>query len=315
MNQNNFGGIDEILRYLGYDKSSRSFNFNPNNFQNNNGNDNTSSRTENQETVNQSDNRQDDNSRRGSRRRDNDRRRRNTSRNVRNNPDSASRMQWESSSDAGGNNADGEKYKVDIDPTGGAANNCCINQNLDIPCGFQDINPTVFIILGEVVGDLLSGQLPFNVANAVANWLNLIGQIVETYATQQVYSESGPGRYYSPLYKNVANPFCSCTEVSSSASGSNGNSENTSGSNNNGNSENAGSSTDSSSNGEAAGNDDNSAACSEGNNDVTEEDDDSKENLKKSIERIDSEIANMKKQFSIFNDKMEELRSNLENIK
>ena len=39
----------------------------------------------------------------------------------------------------------------DIDPSAGADSNCCANINLDIPGGFQDIDPIVFITIGEVI--------------------------------------------------------------------------------------------------------------------------------------------------------------------
>ena len=61
----------------------------------------------------------------------------------------------------------------DIDPSGGADSNCCANVNLDIPGGFQDINPMFFLTIGEVIGNIISGSVPFNVAVAISNWLNL----------------------------------------------------------------------------------------------------------------------------------------------
>ena len=88
----------------------------------------------------------------------------------------------------------------DIDPSGGADSNCCANVNLDIPGGFQDINPMFFLTIGEVIGN---------------NWLNLVGQAIETYGAQQQYFQNGPGRYYDLRYKNVNNPFCSCNSKES----------------------------------------------------------------------------------------------------
>lgn len=111
----------------------------------------------------------------------------------------------------------------DIDPSGGADSNCCANINLDIPGGFQDIDPIVFITIGEVIGNIISGSVPFNVAVAISNWLNLVGQAIETYGAQQQYFQNGPGRYYDLRYKNVSNPFCSCNSKES-----NGNSQNNS---------------------------------------------------------------------------------------
>ena len=103
----------------------------------------------------------------------------------------------------------------DIDPSGGADSNCCANVNLDIPGGFQDIDPIVFITIGEVIGNIISGSVPFNVAVAISNWLNLVGQAIETYGAQQQYFQNGPGRYYDLRYKNVNNPFCSCNSKES----------------------------------------------------------------------------------------------------
>ena len=31
---------------------------------------------------------------------------------------------------------------------------------------------------------------------AISNWLNLVGQAIETYGAQQQYFQNGPGRYY-----------------------------------------------------------------------------------------------------------------------
>lgn len=103
------------------------------------------------------------------------------------------------------------KSKITIDPTGGAKDNCCANINLDIPGGFQDINPEVFVVIGEILGNIIAGKVPFNVAVAISNWLNLVGQIIETYGAQQQYWQNGPGRYFDLAYKNVSNPFCTCT--------------------------------------------------------------------------------------------------------
>ncbi|NLK94806.1 MAG: hypothetical protein GX275_06405 [Clostridiales bacterium] len=78
----------------------------------------------------------------------------------------------------------------------------------DIPGGFQDLNPQLFILIGEIMGNCLAGNLPFNVQNAVGNWLQLVGQAILTYNSQQQYFQAGPGRYYDIRNKNVANSFC-----------------------------------------------------------------------------------------------------------
>ena len=78
----------------------------------------------------------------------------------------------------------------------------------DINGGFQDLNPEFFIVMGALIGDVLAGKLPFNVQNAVGNWLELVGQIMLTYNAQQQYFESGPGNYYNLSNKNTSNSNC-----------------------------------------------------------------------------------------------------------
>ena len=84
----------------------------------------------------------------------------------------------------------------------------------DIEGGFQDLNPQLFTLLGQIVGMVLSGNLPFNLQNAIGNWLQLVGQSIETYNAQQQYFQSGPGRFYDCKYKNVTNPFCNTSNTS-----------------------------------------------------------------------------------------------------
>ncbi len=98
--------------------------------------------------------------------------------------------------------------KCTIDCSAGADTNCCRFYNLDVSYGFQDVSPMLFVVVGEIIANILSGSLPINVANSIANVMNLAGQIIETYSAQQAYQQFGPGRLYSPIYKNVANPFC-----------------------------------------------------------------------------------------------------------
>ena len=81
--------------------------------------------------------------------------------------------------------------------------------NSDIPGGFQDINPQLFTIVTAIFGTVIAGNLPFNIQNAIGNWLELIGQSIITFNAQQQYFQGGPGRYYDPIYRNAANPFCS----------------------------------------------------------------------------------------------------------
>lgn len=82
------------------------------------------------------------------------------------------------------------------------------NANSDIPGGFQDIPPQLLLVIGELLGNVMAGNLPFNIQNVVGNWLQLVGQAIEVYNAQQQYYQGGPGRYYNYIYRNAANPFC-----------------------------------------------------------------------------------------------------------
>lgn len=94
-----------------------------------------------------------------------------------------------------------------------------IEQGCDIPGGFQDMDPQLFILIAELIGNIMAGELPFNIQNAIGNWLQLVGQAIETYNAQQQYFQSGPGRYYNRQNKNVSNPFCSTNNDESSSDG------------------------------------------------------------------------------------------------
>jgi len=96
-----------------------------------------------------------------------------------------------------------------------AANNSCNMGCGDIPNGFQSLNPELFIVIGEILGNIVAGSIPFNVQNAVGNWLQLVGQAILTYNAQQQYFQGGPGRYFNPKYYNVTNPFCNTTSTNS----------------------------------------------------------------------------------------------------
>ena len=78
----------------------------------------------------------------------------------------------------------------------------------DIPGGFQELDPVLFTMIGEVVGVVISNQIPINVQNAIGNWFELVGQVLLTYSAQQQYFQAGPGRYYDVRNKNITNPFC-----------------------------------------------------------------------------------------------------------
>lgn len=74
--------------------------------------------------------------------------------------------------------------------------------------GFQALHPRLFTLTSEVLGDILCQKLPFNVQCALGNWLECIGDAIIAYNSKQMYFQSGPGRYYNIIYKNVTNPFC-----------------------------------------------------------------------------------------------------------
>ena len=100
------------------------------------------------------------------------------------------------------------------------------NNNLgcdDIPNGFQSLHPELFVIIGEILGAIMAGNLPFNLQNAIGNWFELLGQVILTYNAQQQYFQSGPGRHFSPENFNITNPFCPSTSGTSGSSGSNPN--------------------------------------------------------------------------------------------
>ena len=104
----------------------------------------------------------------------------------------------------------------------------------DIPNGFQTLHPELFVLIGELLGNIIAGNTPFNVQNAIGNWLQLVGQAILTFNAQQQYFQSGPGRYYDVKNYNVVNPFCSTNPASPGANPSNtSNTSNTSASSKN----------------------------------------------------------------------------------
>lgn len=60
----------------------------------------------------------------------------------------------------------------------------------------QDVHPEAVLLTAEMIGNLSSLQMPFNVQNLLGNWLMLVGQIIITFNAQQQYWQSGPGLYY-----------------------------------------------------------------------------------------------------------------------
>lgn len=79
----------------------------------------------------------------------------------------------------------------------------------DVPGGFQDFNPQILNLITVLFGNIAAQKMPFNVQNALGNWLQLFGQVIITFNAQQQYYQGGPGRIYNPIYRNAANPFCS----------------------------------------------------------------------------------------------------------
>ena len=53
------------------------------------------------------------------------------------------------------------------------------NADSDIPGGFQDIPPQVLLVIGELLGNVIAGNIPFNVQNVLGNWLQLVGQAID----------------------------------------------------------------------------------------------------------------------------------------
>lgn len=93
----------------------------------------------------------------------------------------------------------------------GAADYECRCGDSDIPGGFQDLDPQTLIVIATILGINLANQLPFNMQNTVGNLFELLGQVIITFNAQQQYFQGGPGRYYNPIYRNSANPFCENT--------------------------------------------------------------------------------------------------------
>ncbi|MDS0525994.1 hypothetical protein NNC19_09915 [Clostridium sp. SHJSY1] len=91
----------------------------------------------------------------------------------------------------------------------------------DIPNGFQNLNPELFVAISGILGEIISGNIPFNVQNALGNWFELLGQVILTYNAQQQYFQGGPGRYFCPNNYNVNNPFCNTNQNSSTQNSQN----------------------------------------------------------------------------------------------
>lgn len=72
--------------------------------------------------------------------------------------------------------------------------------------GFQDLNPNIFCMIGELAGQVMASNLPFNVQNALGNWLLLVGQVMVTFNSQQQYFIGGAGRTYVSELRGVLSP-------------------------------------------------------------------------------------------------------------
>jgi hypothetical protein len=67
---------------------------------------------------------------------------------------------------------------------------------------------------------LFHGSIPFNIQNAVGNWLQLVGQVILTFNAQQQYFQGGSERYFNPKYYNVTNSFCNTTPTNTTQNNS-----------------------------------------------------------------------------------------------
>ena len=79
----------------------------------------------------------------------------------------------------------------------------------DIPGGFQDVDPSLFITLSSLIGLISAQNLPSNVQAAIGNWLLLLGQSMLTYNSQLQYFQNGPGDFFDIRNKNKDNNDCS----------------------------------------------------------------------------------------------------------
>ncbi|MBK1812724.1 hypothetical protein JHL18_19060 [Clostridium sp. YIM B02505] len=86
----------------------------------------------------------------------------------------------------------------------------------DIPNGFQGLDPQLFVTIGTILGEIMAGNMPFNVQNALGNWFELLGQVILTYNAQQQYFQGGPGLYYNPKNYNINNQYCPTSQSNSS---------------------------------------------------------------------------------------------------
>lgn len=57
----------------------------------------------------------------------------------------------------------------------------------------NDFTPCDFVAIGEILGNIISMNLPLNTQNSLGNWLCLVGQVICTYNAQQELYNDGPG--------------------------------------------------------------------------------------------------------------------------
>lgn len=57
----------------------------------------------------------------------------------------------------------------------------------------HDAHPEGVLLLAELLGNISSYHMPFNVQNLIGNWLQLIGQIILVFNAQQQFWQSGSG--------------------------------------------------------------------------------------------------------------------------
>lgn len=73
------------------------------------------------------------------------------------------------------------------------------------------LHPEVVVSTAEVIGNISAYQMPYNVQNALGNWLMLIGQAIVTFNAQQQYCMNGPG----PCFGDDATTQTSATKPES----------------------------------------------------------------------------------------------------
>ena len=72
----------------------------------------------------------------------------------------------------------------------------------------QDLHPVAVITMGELIGNAMALDMPFNIQNLYGNWLMLAGQAMITFNAQQQFFENGPGNCYDRANRNIGNPQC-----------------------------------------------------------------------------------------------------------